>query len=343
MQVFINTIGVSLRVKDRVLSIRKPNEPKEKDQHVALSKIKTLCIVRGVTLSTDVLLVAAECDVDVVFVERNGQPVARLWSGKFGSIATIRKQQLLFSQSAATTRWVREQLTEKINAQIALIVSLAKPDTEGIVSSTAEKMRALAERMTQDAPDNMPLNDAGAQLRASEAAAAKMYWRALSACLPPQYRFSTRSQHPAQDMFNGMLNYAYGMLYSKIETALIKAGIDPAIGIFHRDEYNRPVMVYDVIERFRPWADYVVAYLCRQEVVFIEFFDVKGETFRLNDHGKRILIQTLADYFDEVTRYRNNDRSRDTHIELFAYALASMFKEGRWSSEFGTRTIDVGL
>ncbi len=330
MQIYINTIGVSLRVKDRMLSIRKPNEPKEKDQFVSLTKVKTICIIRGVSITTDVLLTAAECGVDIIFTERNGQPVARLWSGKFGSIATVRKNQLLFSQSNATTRWVREQLTEKINAQISLIVALAKGDTEGIVSASVEKMRAALVKLSEEVPDAILLAHAATQLRANEAAAAKHYWRALSACLPPQYRFSSRSQHPANDMFNSMLNYAYGILYGKIETALIKAGIDPAIGIFHRDEYNRPVLVYDVIERFRPWADYVVAYLCRQEVVFIEFFDVKGVTFRLNDHGKRIVIQTLTDYFDEVTRYRNADLSRDTHIELFAHALATMFKEGKF-------------
>jgi CRISPR-associated protein Cas1 len=61
------------------------------------------------------------------------------------------------------------------------------------------------------------------------------------------------------------------MLYGHCESALIHAGLDPFIGIMHRDEYNRPVLVYDFIEQFRHWADYVVCHLCLQEVVCEEF------------------------------------------------------------------------
>ena len=71
---------------------------------------------------------------------------------------------------------------------------------------------------------------------------------------------------------------------------MIKAGIDPFLGLFHRDEYNRPVFVYDVIEIFRYWADITVINLCMQQVIFPEFFeDENGAKFLHND-GKRILI-----------------------------------------------------
>ena len=127
-------------------------------------------------------------------------------------------------------------------------------------------------------------------------------------------------------MFNCLLNYSYGILYGKVEQALIRAGVDPFIGIFHRDEYNRPVLVYDVIERFRHWADFVVSKLCRQEVIFMEFFEVEQGAFWLNEYGKRILIQSFFDYLEEVIHWQGLQRSRATHIELAAQNLASFLK-----------------
>lgn len=68
----------------------------------------------------------------------------------------------------------------------------------------------------------------------------KIYFDTLNMFIPERYRFSCRSQHPAMDVVNAFLNYGYGILYGKIEGILIKVGIDPYIGVMHRDEYNRP-------------------------------------------------------------------------------------------------------
>ncbi|MBK7886877.1 MAG: CRISPR-associated endonuclease Cas1 [Bacteroidetes bacterium] len=129
-------------------------------------------------------------------------------------------------------------------------------------------------------------------------------------------------------MFNCLLNYTYGILYGKVESALIKAGIDPSIGIHHRDDYNKPVFVYDVIEKYRVWADNVVISVCMQEVIFIEFFDVEDGAFWLNNEGKRILIQAFNDYIDEIIVLNGLSRSRATHIDLEMQQLASFLLNG---------------
>lgn len=97
-----------------------------------------------------------------------------------------------------------------------------------------------------------------------------------------------------------MLNYGYGLLYGKIEGILIKSGIDPYIGILHRDDYNRPVLVYDIIEKYRIWVDYIVYSLVAQEVVTTELYSVKEDgSYWLEGLGRRIIIQSLNDYLDE--------------------------------------------
>lgn len=325
MQVYINTPGCKISIKEGHLVVYPPKTDEAAEvQRVPLRQIETVFVHRATLLTAELAFAAVEHDIDVQFVDRRGKPEARLWSSRFGSISVIRKKQALFAQSDQALLWVRQLLAEKCEQQAALLLSLPAPAEEQMTSDAAIKIVEYRKRIL--AVSGERLADVAPQLRALEAAASKVYFQTLSALMPPQYRFAQRSQHPATDMFNCLLNYCYGILYGKVEHALIRAGVDPFIGVFHRDDYNRPVFVYDVIEKFRHWADFVVCRLCRQEVIFIEFFDVEQGAFWLNTYGKRILIQAFADYMDEVVSLQKMERSRNTHIDLTAQGLATFFK-----------------
>lgn len=166
-----------------------------------------------------------------------------------------------------------------------------------------------------------------ASLRGLEGSMSRHYFGFLSAALPTGYQFEKRSQRPAKDMFNALLNYGYGMLYGQVESALIQAGVDPYLGIFHRDEYNRPVLTYDFIERYRVWVDYVVANLCCQELVQVHYFDVHEDTYWLNGEGKRLLVTAVNEYLHEKVEMNRLIRTRQTHIELEAQQFASHLKQ----------------
>ena len=108
---------------------------------------------------------------------------------------------------------------------------------------------------------------------------------------------------------------------------MIKAGIDPYIGIMHRDDYNRPVLVYDVIELYRIWVDYVVYSLLAQNVVTDEYYSVKPDgSYWLEPLGRRVLIQSFNDYMDETVTIKGVTRSRHTSMKLYVQSLAQKFK-----------------
>jgi CRISPR-associated protein Cas1 len=126
---------------------------------------------------------------------------------------------------------------------------------------------------------------------------------------------------------NAFLNYGYGILYGKVEGALIKTGIDPYIGVLHRDDYNRPVLVYDVIELYRVWVDYVVYSLVIQNALTDEFYSVQPDgSYWLEPLGRRVLIQSFNDYLDDTIEVKGNVRSRQHQIFLYAQSLAQQFK-----------------
>lgn len=319
MQIFINTYGTSLKVMDGLLSIKH----EDKINKVPIGKIKTLYLTKSILISTDVIYACLENGIDLLITERNGKPLGRLWNNRFGSISSIRKSQLDFARSPDVTAWVIQQLTDKIENQIELLFCLLSLDEpyEQLIRDSVSQMRKIIEKLSLSKGDF--ITEAAQRLRALEGQAAKTYFACINKHLPFKYQFSGRSRHPALDMVNSMLNYVYGILYGHIESALIKAGLDPYIGFFHRDEYNRPVLTYDVIEPFRPWADWTVFHLCTNEVLDDSHFEVDNGQYWLQGDAKRFLIQHFTDFFEEVIDYQGKRFSRFLHLERAAQVLAS--------------------
>lgn len=133
---------------------------------------------------------------------------------------------------------------------------------------------------------------------------------------------TTRRQHPAADAFNAALNYAYGMLYTTVETALFAAGLDPYLGIFHADQYDKPTLSYDLIEPFRPWADRLVLDLCLADTWPADAFEKTGNEVRLAKTGKAVLIPHLNAHLLEKADFNGRRAPRRTLIYQFAGALA---------------------
>jgi CRISPR-associated protein Cas1 len=321
MQLYLNKPGCSISVRDGQFCVRVKDA---EDRFIAVSQVEAIHLNRAVRLSAEVIWLVSQHDIDMLFVERSGRPFARVWSNRFGSIATIRKNQVLFASSANAVEWIKGLLVAKIEQQELILAMLPLAEQSFLVEKPMEQLRKSQERMRE--LSFATVGEGAATIRGIEANASRVYFRALSSVLPNMYRFENRSQHPAMDMYNGLLNYAYGMLYGKVESALIRAGVDPTIGVFHADEYKRPVLVYDVIEQFRGWADFVVTNLCMQQVIYPEFFDVENGAYYLSDMGKRILIQAFTDYLDEIIVWEGLERSRHTHINLTGQRLATMLK-----------------
>jgi CRISPR-associated protein Cas1 len=85
--------------------------------------------------------------------------------------------------------------------------------------------------------------------------------------------------------------------------------------------------VYDVIEKYRMWMDYVVVQLCRESAIEADLFtfDEDSGACRMEPLSKRILIQSVNDYLSEIIMLSGKERSRLSHIELEAQSLAQYF------------------
>lgn len=323
MELILNTFGTSLNRDNEGFVITH----KDGRQRIPTDGIKSIQISRGAQITSDAVILAVEKEIEILFMDKSGMPIGRIWSPKYGSISTIRKGQLNFTFSKDALFWIKEIIRQKIENQQALLLMMKAGDTT--IDCLREKAISRLEdyRTKIDSVEGEIVSDVSAQLRGWEGVSSKIYFEALNMFIPEEYRFENRSQHPAMDITNAFLNYGYGILYGKIEGAFIKAGIDPYVGILHRDDYNRPVLVYDVIELYRVWVDYVVYSLVAQRVVTDEYYSVREDgSYWLEGLGRRILIQSLNDYLEEVVTIKSVSRSRLTQLQLYAQNLAQRFK-----------------
>jgi len=323
MDLILNTFGTSLNKENNAFIITH----KDGKQRLPPEGLKSIQISRGAQISSDAVLFAIENEIEILFLDNMGNPIGRVWSSKYGSVSTIRKGQLNFTFSIDAVIWIKGVVRDKIENQQALLLTFKTntPEQENLVKKAINRLEDYLTKI--DALDGMIIPDVAAQLRGWEGISSKIYFETLNQFIPEAFRFEQRSKHPAYDIVNAMLNYGYGLLYGKIEGALIKAGIDPYIGVLHRDDYNRPVLVYDVIERYRIWVDYVVFTVVAQNVVNSDLYSVKEDgSYWLEGLGRRILIQSLNDYLEEQITVKGTPRSRINHIALYTQDLAQKFK-----------------
>lgn len=323
MELILNTYGVSLNRDNEGFVITS----KDGRQRVPVTGINSIQISRGAQITSDAVLLAVENEIEVMFMDGAGNPIGRVWSPKYGSVSTIRKGQLNFSFSHDAVEWIKNVICRKIENQQALML-MVRTDEEN--ERTVEKNINRLEdyRSKVKALQGDIVSDIAPTLRGWEGRASRIYFATMNLFIPAEFRFENRSQHPARDVANAMLNYGYGLLYGKIEGALIKAGIDPYIGIMHRDDYNRPVLVYDIIELYRVWVDYVVYTLIAQNSISDEFYSVKDDgSCWLEPLGRRVLIQSMNDYLDETIEQHGVVRSRYTQMTLYIQRFAQELKK----------------
>src|SRR5690554_7320096 len=128
MQIFINTYGTYVHVKDEMFQIKVPEKEKNttKVNHIAAHKITSFIMSKGAALSTDAISLALKHNIDIVIVENNGHPMGRFWHSKLGSTTKIRKEQLKASTGSQGLEWVKNWLCRKLENQEEYLADLRK-------------------------------------------------------------------------------------------------------------------------------------------------------------------------------------------------------------------------
>ena len=173
MELILNTYGTSLNRDNEGFVIT----TKDGRQRIPAEGISSIQISRGAQITSDAVMLAVEREIEIMFMDKGGKPIGRIWSPRFGSISTIRKGQINFVFSKDAVSWIKDVICKKIENQQALILLLRKED---------DRSKRIAERSINRMEDYCNkiktlqgeiVNDIAATLRGWEGQASKFISR----------------------------------------------------------------------------------------------------------------------------------------------------------------------
>lgn len=146
-----------------------------------------------------------------------------------------------------------------------------------------------------------------------EAQAARLYWNKL---FGPEFRRDSDF-----DGINSFLNYGYAILRSSVARYAVASGLNPSLGVFHKNMENAFCLVDDLMEPFRP----IVDYHCYPYKDHVE----------LTTSIKKILVGVL----EHQVRYNGEKKSLRNAIQEYCYS----FCESIMAADFRKFDVEVEI
>lgn len=294
----ISTHGSTLKRNHESFLIQNAEEKKE----IPAEKVEAIIISSNAFVSTQAIKLCLEKQIQLVITEWSGKPVGRFWVSTPGKSTEIRRMQYANLDSKIGLEISRNIVITKLRRQKGILAELASNRTSpplelsqaiSTINSTIPKI----DRVTSKAA-----------LLGFEGSCATQYFRAISSCLPKKWSFEQRSQNPALDGFNSVLNYIYALGYSTVEKIIILSGLDPNAGFYHADSYGKPTLSYDIIEISRPIMDKTVISLFTKKRTKESWFEIQNAETRLgvyiSKEARRIII---SDFYEKNLKMIERD------------------------------------
>lgn len=321
MQIVLDTYGLSLSVRNGCFLIASGKEKRM----VHPDRITSILVTSACRISSPAILLAATSEIALVICNGCGKPEARLWSPRFLNTSALRRDQYGFTRSSKGYEWMKVTIGLKLDCQLANIRFLADRkegsplETEAAIAEIERSVAALASLETAN-PDCL------LKIRYYEASVAKNYWQLIGRKLPEPFCFSLRTKQNPIDVFNPYINYLYGMLRNHVESAILSIGLDPALGVMHRDGYKLPSLVFDLMEPFRP----VIDRLLIEEVLTSKLTEMmetdKDGLKRITRPGRKILIGLFNEKLHKTMLYNKTKTTLLNHILTSTRQLAERMR-----------------
>jgi group II intron reverse transcriptase/maturase/CRISPR-associated endonuclease Cas1 len=165
------------------------------------------------------------------------------------------------------------------------------------------------------------------ELMGIEGSSASAYWSGIAKIMGVEFQRVTKG---AKDKINSALNYAYGILYGRVQYSLIKAGLNVYVSYLHSLDETKPTLVYDLIEEFRTFVvdREIVAMINRNEKIKID------ENGFLDKESRQNIAKNIFERLATYTKYRNKQMKIENIILSQAYLLKNAILENKTYKPF---------
>ncbi|MGF6907601.1 CRISPR-associated endonuclease Cas1 [Fusobacterium sp. PH5-44] len=296
MDIYIQEFGSKLRKEQNhfiVISDGKPNP-------ISPDIVDSIVIEGSCSLTTDSIKLAVQNDIPIYISDYYGNILGKFWKTKFDKASNIRENQLkLFSEGYGLNlarKWIIEKIESqknhlrKVFSRRSIDFKMMEQEFDEIIASI--EMIAL---------ENQNFSNV---IMGYEGTASKKYYSCIKSLLDEKWGFKGRTNFKAKDPYNMILNYLFGILYSKIEHVLIVAGLDPKIGILHTNNVNKDPLTYDFIEKYRFIGWEVVFSMFSKKIINKNHFD--EITNLITKEGRKLV---LGEFYNKMnTKVVKNEK-----------------------------------
>lgn len=294
-----------------------------------------LILSSGVSVSSNAIRECCLRGIPITFLDGRGDPYATLLSPELTGTVRTRREQLLAYGDARGAHLARSFARGKLGNQVNLLRYAAKyrkaRDSE-LFERVRERWLAIEEISRElDRLRGATVDEVRGEVLSIEGRAAQQYWEGVRELLVEEHGWPGREGRGASDLINSLLNYGYGVLASKVQQALVLAGLDPYAGFLHADRAGKHSLVYDLIEEFRQAVvDRAVLALLNRRT------ELGMEEGKLNDATRQLVAEKVLERLEQgAERYEGKKRSLRAILHSQARHIATYVRgDGKAYSPF---------
>lgn len=280
LDIYIQNQGSSLKKEKEHFLIYSSEESKP----LSTDMIKSFIISDGCSITTDSIKLAIENNIPIYFSDNMGKIYGKIWNTSYNVPVDLHLKQLKVFSSKYGNLLGRKWIIEKIGSQKNHLLKLHKRKKlsfnilEKQFDDIIEKIRSI----------DIEAENYANIIMGYEGTASRLYYLSINNFLPDVWKFEKRNHQGATEPYNIILNYLFGVLYSKLDHILTISGLNSNIGILHSNSVNQKSLLFDFIEPYRYIVWETTFGLFSKKLINKNFFN--SENNRLNYEGKKIIL-----------------------------------------------------
>ncbi len=292
---YLLSAGSSARKAGSRIAVEKNSEVVGR---LPIRSIDGIVIGHNANVSTQTIFELMEQRIPIFYIDSYGKIVGHFVYEKQSATRLLRQLEI-FRDPQRQLELAKEIIAEKISNQRDLLKRYEKTVDANKLETAIKKLKHAAE--------NLSATKTLDEIRGAEGLASKIYFATFTELLDKtRWKWKERSQHPAKDPVNALLNYGYAFLEREVRIAAALAGMDARIGFFHSNDGRKDSLIFDLMEFFRqPVIDRFVLNLLNKRMIQPENFSATA------DDGRIIFCNRYEEYIAKAYREYGGKTSRD--------------------------------
>ena len=300
--------GTNIRLHQNCIAVSHDDFKTE----IPLNKIKVIQIpANRASITTDLITKCSSYGIPIFLSDKFGNPKSQILPNQFSYVRRIMKQ-IEFSNNENGLLLSKTLIQAKIKNQLKVIQYFGKYWSKRSFKFQDDlKIYKLHVESIIKKIENLENTENYANvIMGYEGSCASLYWGLFSIIIKnPQFK---RQKKSATDIINSMLNYGYGILYHRITRKIINMGLNPCCGFLHKNDNNRPSLVFDLIEPFRAIA---VDRVVMSSININLKIELNNNGF-LSDDSKHKIAKQFLNRLHSRFNHKNSDTSINDQINL---------------------------